>query len=74
MVPRPRARIRPAMASRLVTCPVKLVSTISAARRTSRSTSCCGTRMPAAEMTMSSGPSAKIASANAWWPSVSVAS
>jgi len=66
MVPWPWARIRAATASRLVTWPVKLVSTISAARRTSRSTSSCGTRMPAAEMTRSSGPSAKIASAKAW--------
>ena len=74
MVPRPRARIWPAMASRLVTCPVKLVSTISAARRTSRSTSGCGIEDAGCRMTMSSGPSAKIASAKAWWVSVSVAS
>ena len=65
MVPWPWARIPVATASRLVTWPVKLVSTISAARWTSRSASSCGTRRPAAEMTMSSGPPAKTASANA---------
>jgi hypothetical protein len=74
MVPWPRARIRAATASRLVTWPVKLVSIISAARWTSRSTSSCGISTPAAEMTMSRGPSAKMASTNAWWCSVVIAS
>src|ERR1700722_13019654 len=74
IVPNLCLRIWVAMASRAVTCPVKLVSIISAARWTSRSTSACGMSTPAAEMTRSTGPSADRASMRAWWPSASSAS
>ena len=74
MVPRPWARIRAPTASRVLTCPVKLVSIIAAARWTSRSRSASGTSTPAAEMTRSTCPSANTPSTNAWWLAVSSAS
>jgi len=65
IVPLPRRRIASPNASSAVTCPVKLVSIIVAASRTSRSACSCGIRMPVAAMTRSGTPPAQISSANA---------
>lgn len=62
------------IASRVVTCPVKLVSIIAAARDTSASADGCGTSNPVAAMTRSGAPPAQTESANAWWVATAVAS
>lgn len=59
IVPRPCARRCAVTASSVLTCPVKFVATIVAARCTSRSHSACGISTPAAEMTMSRLPCPK---------------
>jgi hypothetical protein len=74
IVPLPRRRMASPNASRAVTCPVKFVSIIVAASRTSRCASSCGIRTPVAAITRSGTPPAPISSANAWWAPVSIAS